>query len=344
STDGRFELLLTADGLETNGQSLKLEAAAMPLFAHLRQVLAELHITGFAAREPPPAEELRLLAALFGRNAPGHLDASGDPKRPFTRLRLLLATGAARRGGKTRTVDERVAEAYAGAAVFVSRYIEGLRGGGGELPPLWAGSRIVQDLVDLESGAPLRVLALTRQKRPGDDYWGFHAANVAVLAIAFGRRLGLPRRRRYDLGMAALFHDVGMAALPASLLEKAAELTERERSALAANPLFAARVTLREREVHATALERAVACYECHLDFRPQDGSPAPEIGFCGRVLAICEAFDAMTTERPYRAAHSPAEALSILSKEISFRFDPGLLSLFQKALGSVLLNQAPAA
>jgi len=337
STDGRFELLVSSDGLAANGQAVKLDAMALPMLAYLSDGLADLGIEGFTAREAPPASELRLLAAWFGPDGPANLTEAGDPQRPLSLLRLLLSARGAKGGAKgTRSIDERLAGSYASAAVFVIRCIEGLRGSG-ELPSLWTGSRIVQELVDLESAAPLRLIALSRYKHPGQDYWGFHAANVAILAISFARRLGLPRRRRHDLGMAALFHDVGMAALPNALLEKATELSERERRALAANPLFAARATLRDREVHPAALERAVASYECHLDLKPQNGSPAPEIGFCGRVLAICEAFDAMTSERPYRAALAPPAALEMLGSELGFRFDEKLVSLFRQVLGPVV-------
>jgi len=337
STDGRFELLISSDGLAANGQAVKLDAMALPLLAYLSDGLADLDIEGFTAQAAPAAEELRLLAALFSPDAPLHLTEAGDPQHPFSRLRLLLsAHGTKGKARGTRSIDERIAGTYASAAVFVIRYIEGLRGSG-ELPSLWTASRIVQELVDLESNAPLRVLAVSSYKHAGPDYWGFHAANVAILAISFARRLGLPRRRRHDLGMAALFHDVGMAALPAALLEKTTELSERERKALAANPLFAARATLRDREVHPAALERAVASHECHLDLKPQDGSLAPEIGFCGKVLAICEAFDAMTSERPYRAALPPAGALEMLASDLGFRFDEKLVSLFQQVLGPVV-------
>ena len=333
STDGRFELLIGTDGLAANGQIVKLEAAATPVLTYLKEQLVELEIAGFTAQEAVPADELRLLAGLFGRDTPQQLEETGDPKRPLTRLRLVLVRRADRAARRAKTIDERIAEAYAGAAIFVSRYIEGLRAGGHELTPIWAASRTVQDLVDLESVAPLRMRALASNKRPSEDYWGFHAANVAIYAIAFARRLGLPRRRRHDLGMAALFHDVGMAALPPALLEKSTSLDQRERTALGANPLFAARVILREREVHPAALERALTCYECHLDLNPRDGSPAPEVGFCGRVLAICEAFDAMTTARPYREAHAPEDALALLASNLAFRFDPALVALFEKAL-----------
>ena len=97
----------------------------------------------------------------------------------------------------------RLVSAYAHAVFFVDHTIQQLRQSG-ELIPLWAASRVVQDLVDLQRAMPLRFLQLARCKGASDDYWGFHAANVAVLAISFGARLGLPKSRRHDLGMVHL--------------------------------------------------------------------------------------------------------------------------------------------
>src|SRR4051794_41295330 len=64
-------------------------------------------------------------------------------------------------------------------------------------------------------------------KAGGGAYWAYHAANVAVLSIAFGARLGMVKRRRHDLGMASLFHDVGLAALPIELLHKDTPLSQQ---------------------------------------------------------------------------------------------------------------------
>ena len=111
----------------------------------------------------------------------------------------------------------------------------------------------------------------------------------------------MAKRRRHDLGMASLFHDVGLAALPIELLHKESRLAEPEVAAIKAAPLFAARALLRERDTHAAALERAQGAFECHLDV-----SGAVPIGAVGRVLAICESFDALTTDRPFRRAHTP--------------------------------------
>ena len=195
--------------------------------------------------------------------------------------------------------------AYSNAVFFVGRTIELLHSGGQAIPS-WAASRVVQDLVDLQTEAPLHFLQLARTKAGGEGYWGYHAANVAVLAISFGARLGFEKRRRHDLGMAALFHDVGMAALPAALVNKEEPLTDREIAAFKASPLFSARAVLREGEVHSAALDRAQAVYECHLPLVPEKGEPLREIGALGRIIAICEAYDALTTTRPFRRAHQP--------------------------------------
>jgi putative two-component system response regulator len=132
--------------------------------------------------------------------------------------------------------------------------------------------------------------------------------------------------------MAALFHDVGMAAIPSALLERSGKLDARAQVALRASPLFAARAILRDRELHPSALERALAVYECHLDLVPVEGE-VPEIGLPGRILALCESYDALTTARPFRPAHTHNQALRIMATEQVFRFDPHLLDLFPKVV-----------
>jgi putative two-component system response regulator len=281
------------------------------------------------------------LLRLFRPAPPPRLDDRGDPARPFQVLRLRLGPGASSSGLAERT--ERLAEAYAAAAAFVNQTILQLRMGAPPLPVRTA-ARIVQDLVDLQRSMPMRFLALARLKVPESDrYWGVHAANVAVLAITFGARLGLSKARRHDLGMGALFHDVGMAAIPKTVLQKSGKLDENGLRAVKASPLLSARAILRDGEVSAAALERAQAAYECHLDLVPRDGS-LPEIGLPGRILAICESFDALTSNRPFRAAHSLREATRIMTSEQLFRFDPQLVDLFVGVVARMFAATAPEA
>jgi HD-GYP domain-containing protein (c-di-GMP phosphodiesterase class II) len=334
--DGLFELEIAEDGLWINRQVIRFDAAAVPLAANLRNELSERGIRALVTHLPPPDSDLRLIVRLLSPAAPRTtLGPRGDPSQPLKTF--VLRTGpVAAPADPASEGTKRYATVYANAAYFVSHNIHQLRVGGELIPP-WAASRMVQDLVDLQRAAPLRFLRLARTKPDHPDrYWGTHAANVAVLAVTFGARLGLSKRRRHDLGMAALFHDVGIAAIPANVLAKQSKLDQKDRGFLDASPLFAARAVLRDREVHGAALERALAAYECHLDMVPKEGPP-PDVGLGGRILAICESFDALSTDRPFRRAHSPRDAIGVMTTEQLFRFDPALVDLFVKVVQPLL-------
>ena len=334
ATDGNFDLRFGADGLRANHQVLRIDALTRPVIVGVQDELTSRGIAGLHCAGVPPEADLRSLVALLasGRRVP----SGGDPERPLAVLQLALVGEREAAAVRGPVLEERLVQAYSAAALFAARTIAQLRRGG-EVAPAWAAGHLVRELVDLQREAPLSFLRLSRSKALGDDYWGHHAANVAVLAISVGARLGLSKRRRHDLGMSAVFHDVGMAAMPTAVLGKTTSLDDRERWAVLANPLFAARVLLREREVHAAALERALAAYECHLDLEAPEPGELHEVGFCGRVIALCESFDAMTTVRPYRGALHPREALAAMRGELAYRFDQKLLKLFGAVVNPLL-------
>ena len=328
--EGQFELQVSQGAALVNRELVRLEAGMQPLVEALQHELHQRGLCGLRTLLAPPREELRNLVYVFGPNASTTPGPRGDPKRPLKVFELLPREAKPHAAGGP-DLGAALLEAYGHAVFFVDRTIAQLRSAG-ETIPTWAASRVVQDLVDLQKAVPVRFLQLS-QAKPEADYWGQHAANVAVLSITFGARLGLSKARRHDLGMAALLHDVGVAALPSALLTKAEPLSEREMVAVKSSPLFAARAILRDREVHHAALERAMAAYECHLDLVPPPGEPLPEIGLAGRVIALCEAYDALTTERPFRPARSKQDALRVMRTELVFRFDPLLLDLFPKVI-----------
>jgi HD-GYP domain-containing protein (c-di-GMP phosphodiesterase class II) len=330
-TDGGFELRFSRDGVWANRQSLRLDAGTRAALQAVHLELAARGVAGLSAARLPPEADLRALVALLRSPRRAEPAASPQPAPVFVSLRLLAARPEEAARATESPLEQRLARAWSSAALFAARTIAQLRAGG-EVPPSWAASHLVRELVDLQQLAPRAFLELARVRADADAYWGAHAANVAVLAISFGGRLGLSRRRRHDLGMSALFHDVGMAAMPAGLLAKPAAFDEGERRTVAASPLLGARVLLRERETHAAALERALAAYECHLDLDAPGGEPR-EIGFCGRVVAICESFDALTSPRPHRGALSPRAALEEMRTSLAGRFDAELLGLFAGGL-----------
>jgi hypothetical protein len=323
-TDSSFDLRLADDGLFVNRQHVRLDANSAALFAFLKAAMMSRGIHGLRATETPDSVELRELVRLLSPGAPSGLTEKGDRSRPLRALTLAVHRSGAE-DTHVRAHDTRLVDSYSHAVFFVDRTIAQLRAGAQSVP-VWAASRVVQDLVELRRETPLRFLQLARTRAGGAAYWGYHAANVAVLAIAFGARLGMVKRRQHDLGMAGLFHDVGLAVVPAELLQRETALSEAEIASIRGAPLFSARTILRQREVYPAALARAQAVYECH--FGPDTGAP-------GRILAICEAYDALTTTRPQRRAYGHFDALRILTTELSERLDPRLVELFPAVVES---------
>src|SRR5207248_9512756 len=131
----------------------------------------------------PPQADLRGLVHVLSPRGPAKPGARGDPLRPFTALRFKVgAPSSAEDAAADRSA--RLVSAYAHAVFFVDHSIQQLRVAG-ELIPLWAASRVVQDLVDLQRSVPRRFLQLARFKVPTEEYRAFHAAHVCVLAISF---------------------------------------------------------------------------------------------------------------------------------------------------------------
>src|SRR6185312_15417962 len=149
----------------------------------VRTDLQKRGIFGLSASVAPPQGDMRALVRLLSPRGPPHPGPRGDALRPFAALRFKTsASGSAEDAAADR--QARLVSAYAHAVFFVDHTIQQLRVAG-ELIPLWAASRVVQDLVDLQRGMPRRFLQVARCKAVTEEYWGFHAANVCVLAIAF---------------------------------------------------------------------------------------------------------------------------------------------------------------
>ncbi|HEV8255162.1 MAG TPA: HD domain-containing phosphohydrolase [Vicinamibacteria bacterium] len=195
-------------------------------------------------------------------------------------------------------------------------------------------SRTVQALVDICLEDDHTFLGVSAVKS-GEAYPSHHGANAAVLAIALGEKLGLRKVELAELGMAALFHDVGMRWLPAEVLEKPAALDEGERTLVEGAPLQGAAFLLGERAFTRLVLSEIVTSFEAH---RGVDGSGYPAVDWApdlfSRIAAIACAYDALTTRRPWREAVLPDEALGRMLRASGTQFDPVLIKVFVNTMG----------
>ncbi len=155
-----------------------------------------------------------------------------------------------------------------------------------------------------------------------------HGEEVAMYVTAVADRLGLEPRRREELVYAALLHDVGKIAISEGILTKPAELTAEERGVIQLHPRIGAQLV---RQVAALrGIEPAVLHHHERWDGGGYpDGLAEDAIPVEARVLAVADAFSAMTADRPYRAALSFDEACEELENCAATQFDPVCVRLF---------------
>jgi diguanylate cyclase (GGDEF)-like protein len=159
-----------------------------------------------------------------------------------------------------------------------------------------------------------------------------HVGGVAELAAAVARGLGLDDEALNQIRHAAELHDVGKVAIPDAILHKPGPLDEAEWA-------FMRRHTLIGERILAAAPSLAPVAKLVRSSHERWDGGGYPD-GLAGdaiplgaRIIAVCDAFDAIVSERPYRAARSQAEALDELRRYAGAQFDPAVVDAFAHAL-----------
>jgi diguanylate cyclase (GGDEF)-like protein/putative nucleotidyltransferase with HDIG domain len=174
-----------------------------------------------------------------------------------------------------------------------------------------------------------------------DRYTGEHSQSVVDLAAQVARGLGLDEREIERVRAAALLHDIGKVAIPDELLHKPGPLTELEWVAMREHPVIG------ERILRAIPGLGGVARIVRHEHERWDgtgypDGLAGEEIPVGARIILACDAYHAMTSNRPYRAAMSHAEAIRELAVHAGSQFDPQVTEILIGCLyGSRLLGAA---
>jgi diguanylate cyclase (GGDEF)-like protein len=155
---------------------------------------------------------------------------------------------------------------------------------------------------------------------------GAHLGDVAELAMAVGRRCGVPDEQLAALAQAAALHDVGKAAIPDAILGKPGPLDETEWEFMRRHTLIGERILAVAPAL--TGAARLVRWSHERYDGRGYpDGLSGDAIPLGARIVAACDAFDAMTSTRPYRPAMSRTAALEELRRGAGTQFDPAVVA-----------------
>jgi diguanylate cyclase (GGDEF)-like protein len=169
---------------------------------------------------------------------------------------------------------------------------------------------------------------LTAVIAPLPTYRGQPSATIASIVVMMARSLQLPEPEVDRIRVAALLHDIGKVAVPNEILDKPAELTSAEWRSVVQHPRIG-QVILEQ----AAALKDSVPIILHHHERYAGHGYPfglrAAEIPLGARIVAIADAYDAMTHDRPYKRAISHDQAIAELRRHAGTQFDPELVTLF---------------
>ena len=162
-----------------------------------------------------------------------------------------------------------------------------------------------------------------------------HVQDVAELCERVALRAGMTEDRLGPVVQAAALHDIGKAAIPDAILNKPGPLDEEEWAFLHRHTLIGERIMLAAPALAAAA--QLVRSSHEHWDGRGYpDGLAGEEIPLGARIIAACDAFEAMTSDRAYRRAMSPEVALDELRRCAGTQFDPNVIAALELALSEV--------
>jgi HD-GYP domain-containing protein (c-di-GMP phosphodiesterase class II) len=159
-----------------------------------------------------------------------------------------------------------------------------------------------------------------------DAYTGSHSRDVVDLAMAVGPMLHLDREQLRQLEFAALLHDVGKISIPKEIINKPGALTDRERAVIETHTLEGEAMLAGVGGLLQEVGRIVRSCHERYDGLGYPDGLSGEAIPIEARIVSCCDAFSAMTTNRPYRAALPLDEALSELRVHRAKQFDPDVV------------------
>jgi HD-GYP domain-containing protein (c-di-GMP phosphodiesterase class II)/HAMP domain-containing protein len=172
------------------------------------------------------------------------------------------------------------------------------------------------------------VTALAAAMEAKDQYTASHADSLATMAVAVGGRMGLTDAELRMLQYAAVLHDIGKIGIPGNILNKPAALTRDEFETMAQHTIIGERII--SRIDYLVPIARIIrSAHERWDGTGYPDGYRGEQIPLASRILLVCDAFDAMTTDRPYRGALPVESALSELARYAGTQFDPRVVDVF---------------
>jgi putative nucleotidyltransferase with HDIG domain len=259
----------------------------------------------------PAAAPSSVAAAPATRPAPASTPVPA-PSKSFAE-EMRTATAVCNRG--RAQVEKMFGEARLGRAIDAESFLP-----------------LVQEISDSVIRNPGAIVSLARLKTQ-DDYSYMHSVAVCALMVALGRELGFDEEQCRGAGTAGLLHDVGKALMPLDILNKPGKLTDAEFDVMRSHPVRGYELLSEARGNDAATMD---VCLHHHERF---DGGgyphklPNDQLSQLVRMGSICDVYDAITSNRPYKNGWDPADSIGKMASWKG-QFDPMIFATFVKSVG----------
>lgn len=203
-----------------------------------------------------------------------------------------------------------------GASPFISK-----------TPPLVSG--FIDSVFRNESAA-----AAISKLKSFDLYTYTHCINVSILAVILGKKLGYSRKELEMIGMAGMFHDVGKALIPETILNKPGKLNEKEMNVMRTHSLRGYEILKTQEDIPEEILRGALEHHEKYDGSGYPRGLKGEDISDISRLLAVVDVYDALTSKRVYKDPLPPSKVLGMMYNWRVTDFYPNIVEEFIKSLG----------
>jgi HD-GYP domain-containing protein (c-di-GMP phosphodiesterase class II) len=171
-------------------------------------------------------------------------------------------------------------------------------------------------------------VALAAAIEAKDEYTRGHCQRVSAYAVEIGTRLALPDHTMRDLELAAILHDIGKIGIDEAILRKPTRLTFEEMQAMHEHPAIGERILRSVEPLHLVA--SYIVYHHEHYDGRGYPhGARGEEIPLIARIISVADAYDSMSSRRPYRETLPEEECLTRLRTKAGSQFDPQIVAIF---------------
>jgi len=345
--EGQLALQSAGDSFYLNSMQVKLDLKSLDTTRYLVQELERCNVGGFSLDRPINTREIQNFMYIFSNDNTESAGESGVSARKLTALKLrkfekikeILQNKQEGEGTIDQSKLDRKRYAlvvYARAVQFMRNYLAGVRGEGPELPASKA-IHLIQDLVDISFEQSAHFLGLVTATN-NEDYLAYHSVSVTLLAIVFGVDVGLTKEQLRELGHAALFHDVGKAALDRDLLIKTEKLTPYEERLFLKCPMETVKRNLRTGNLSHAGIHEIIVAHDNQTAYgkaiKDLSGNVSmvektAELSSYTKIVALADCYETLTSLNGY----GPDIAFTLMNTDLKQRFDPGYLKIFGRIL-----------